>query len=306
MTALTSGQYQISRLDGSNAVTYGMGAGYIYIDGTTVNPGTINVQDQPVVGHDGLLFGEDTMPGMLVGQTGKAWTSPSQGALAMDAYSVLASAWNDPQIRLQDNAVQVLRAYYRGSAVVRRCYGRGRQIAPTYGQVYQGLVPFQAAFQCADNNWYDDAQSSVTVTISPHYVKTVAPLRPPVSLVPESLVNKATVLVTGNLPTWPVITITGPVQNPQVTFLNTPVTIGWTGTLGYGQSLVIDTEPWARTFSIGAASAAGGMSGSPMIAMQLQPGSTVIEFDGVDWLGLASATCTVAWRNAWQSIGGSQ
>lgn len=303
---MTPGQYQICRLDGANAVNYGMGAGNIQIDSTAVDPGSVTVQDQPVVGHDGLLFGEDTMPGMVITQTGKALTSPSQGALALDSYSVLASAWNDPQIRLQDNAVQILRAYYRGSSVVRRAYGRGRKIIPTYGQVYQGLVPFQSQFQAADNNWYDDAQSSATVSIGIRFPRSVAPMRVPATLFPISLSSTATVLVTGNLPTWPVITITGPVQNPQVTFRNTPVTIGWTGTLRNAQSLVIDTEPWARTFSIGGASAAGGMSGSPMIAMQLQPGSTVIEFSGIDWLGLASATCKVAWRNAWQSIGGSQ
>lgn len=303
---MTPGQYQICRLDGANAVNYGMGAGNIQIDSTQVDPGTITVQDQPVVGHDGLLFGEDTMPGMVITQTGKALTSPSQGSLALDSYSVLASAWNDPQIRLQDNAVQILRAYYRGSSVVRRAYGRGRKIIPTYGQVYQGLVPFQSQFQAADNNWYDDAQSSVTVSIGIRFPRPLAPMRVPATLFPVSLSSTATVLVTGNLPTWPVITITGPVQNPQVTFANTPVTIGWTGTLPNGRSLVIDTEPWARTFSIGGASAAGGMSGSPMIAMQLQPGSTVINFSGIDWLGLASATCTVGWRNAWQSIGGSQ
>lgn len=304
--SLTSGQYQISRYDGSNAVTYGMGAGNIQIDSTNVNPGTINVQDQAVVGHDGLLFGEDTMPGMVITQTGKAWTSPSQGPLALDSYSVLASAWNDPQVRLQDNAVQVLRAYYRGSSVIRRAYGRGRAITPSYGQVYQGLVPFTAQFQAADNNWYDDAQSSVTVSEGAKFFNSpLMPVGIPSHLAPVSQVGTATILVTGNLPTWPVITIGGPVQNPQLTFMNTPVTIGWTGVLASGQQLVIDTQPWARTFSIGTASAAGGMTGSPMISMQLQPGSTVIQYSGLNTSGLSFSSCTVAWRNAWQAIGGS-
>jgi len=106
------------------------------------------------------------------------------------------------------------------------------------------------------------------------------------------------------VPTWPVITFTGPVTNPSVTFSNNPVTIGYTGNLASGSTLVIDTRPWARTFLLNGASAAGLMSGSPLIAMQLQPGTVTATFGGTI-SGSVTPTCVVSWYNALQTIGGS-
>jgi len=307
MTDITSGQYQIVRSDGTGAVTYGMGAGFIQIDSTTPDSGSVNVQDQPVVGHDGLLFGVDTLPGMVVTQTGKAYTSPSQGSLALDAYSVLASAWNDPYTRLVNNSYQVLRAFYRGSSVIRRAYGRGRKITPTMGLVYTGQVPFVAQFQCADNNWYDDAATTVVIPIQARgFSSIIAPVKLPTTTIPRNLQNLVAVLNSGTLPTWPVFQITGPIQNPSVTYENYPLNIGYTGKVGPGQTLVIDTRPWVRSMVIGTASAAGGMFGSSaLIGMQLPVGQTIVKYEGLDYLGVSTSTCSVVYRRAWQSIGGS-
>ena len=301
---LSPGQYSIGRPGSASALVYGLGAGNIQVQNTATDTGTIAVQDQAVVGHDGMLFGVDTLPGMVITQAGYAYTSPSLGATALDSYSALAGAWNDPAVRLTDGAVQVLRAYYRGSSVTRRCYGRGRKIMPAYGQVFQGLVPFTAQFQAADNTWYEDVASSVTLSNAPAFFGTLTPpLTPPYQLAATNNFRAGAATNTGTLPTWPVITFTGPSTNPSLAYPNTPVTIGYTGTLQPTDVLVIDTRPWARTALLNGSSVAGLLSGSAMIAMQLQPGVTSLRYGGQDPAG--ASTCTITWRNATLAIGGS-
>lgn len=303
---LTPGQYSIGPPGSSGALVYGMGANSIQIQNTATDTGTVNVQDQAVVGHDGMLFGIDTLPGMVITQTGYAMTSPSQGAQAMDAYSALAGAWNDPSIRLTDNAVQVLRAYYRGSGVVRRCYGRGRKILPGYGQVFQGLVPFTAQFQAADNTWYEDVAGSVTLTMVPSYFGggITPPVTPPYQLTATANFRQNVLNNTGSLPTWPVITFRGPISYPVLTYVNTPVSVGYNGVLANTDTLVVDTRPWARTALLnGTTSVAGSLTGDPMISLQAWPGTTLLRLGGQDFTG--TSTCTVTWRSATLAIGGS-
>lgn len=299
-SALAAGQYQLTRDDGGNALTYGAGAGSVQVQSTAWSPGTMTVQDQAVTGHDGVLFGADTQAGAVITQEGVALVPPALGYTALDAYDALAAAWNDPAIRLSCNRYQVLRFLYRGSLVTRRVYGRGRAITPAYGQVTQGAVPFVAAFQLADGNVYDDATLTAVMQGTPA-TRPVAPVRPPTVLTPVLFGATASLAVGGTVPTWPVITMTGAAVNPVLTFPGTPVSVGYTGTIPAGQSLVIDTRPWQRTAMIGAASAAGGLTGGPMIGLQLQPGTTLATYTVASGYSL----CTISWNNAAQALGGS-
>jgi hypothetical protein len=308
MPDITAGQYQITRSDGSNAFAYGSGANSIQVQSTVTDTGTISTQDQPVTGHDGMLFGIDTQPGMMITHTGVAMTTPATGSSALNAYSALAGCWNDPAVRLSYGAVQILRAFYKGAAGIRRCYGRGRKIMPGYGQVFQGLVPFTAQFQCADNTWYSDTQFSVTLSNYPGSPGgLILPSTPPHLAPTQPYTTAAVISNTGSLPTWPVFVFTGPLANPLLTYTGTPVSIGYSGTLAVGQVLTVDTRPWARTALIGTLSAAGALSGSAMISMQAQPGATVVQFNATAPYGRSTTpgTCTIQWRNATLAIGGS-
>lgn len=302
--ALSSGQYSIGTPGNMGAFIFGAGANGIWIANTSSDTGTLAVQDQAVVGHDGVLFGVDTQPGMVITQTGQAWL-PGQPASVMDAYSALAGVWNDPTVRLFAGNVQVLRALYPGSSVARCTYGRGRKIMPTYGLVNQGLVPFTSQFQSSDNTWYEDTISSATITMVPSIRGGITPpVTPPYQLANQNNFQLAQVANTGTVPTWPVVSFTGPITNPGITYVNTPVTIGYQGTLSQAQTLVIDTRPWARTALInGATSVAGQLTGDPMISLQLPTGSTLVHFNGQDFTG--QAICVVSWQNATMSIGGS-
>lgn len=306
---LGPGQYSIGRAGSGTAYVYGgtspiTCANGILIQNTAVDPGSVNVQDTAVTGHDGMLFGVDTQPGMIVTQTG--WTfTPGLPADALDSYSAFAGVWNDPTVRLADGAVQVLRVCYQGSSVTRRTYGRGRKIMPSYGSVHQGLIPFVAQFQSADNTWYADILSGLTLTSAPSFLGTITPpLTPPFQLAPAMNYQQNTLVNTGSLPTWPIITFTGPVSYPGLAFVNTPVQVGYTGSLKAADTLVIDTRPWVRTVMLnGTTSVAGYLAGDAMISMQLQPGSTLVRYTGQDYTG--QSTCTVQWRNATLSIGGN-
>lgn len=298
---LVNGQYSIGK-PGGPSIVYGAGT-QLLVNNTATDTGTMNVQDQAVVGQDGTQFGTDTLPGMIITQGGYAYVA-NNGRAALDAYGTLAGMWNDPSVRLVPGVVQTLRACYPYSNVTRRCYGRGRKIVPAYGQVFQGVVPFTAQFQAADGIWYSDTLYSTQLTTAPVYGGgIVPPLTPP--LIPAAQINpRQNVIVnTGPQPTWPVIAITGPIFSPVLYYVGTPVTIGYLGQIPAGQTLIIDSQPWARTALIGLASAAGQLTGSAMTSLQLQPGATVASFGGQDLTG--TATCVVSWRSANLSIGGS-
>ena len=304
---LSSGQYSIGKYNvggDTSALVYGRASNSIQIQNTAIQSGALVPQDQPHIGTDGLMFGVDAQGGMLVTHTGYALTSPAQGTAAMDAYSALAGKWNDPSVRLVNAAMQVLRASYPGSAVVRRAYGRGRAIQPALGQVFQGIVPFTAQFQAADNYWYSDSEFSSALTMPPSLRGTFTfPATPPYWWRGPHTVN-GSLTVSGNVPTWPRIIFTGPVANPVATFLGTGFTIGYNGLLNLGQNVTIDTAPWARSIiGPGGGSAADKITGTSLINLKLQVGLTHFTYSGVDFFGTSS--CTVLWRNAWLLPGGA-
>ena len=80
---LAAGQYSIGQAGSSSAFVYGgtAASGYannILVSNTATDTGTVNVQDQAIVGQDGTQFGIDTLPGMVVTQQGQAY-SPGSG-----------------------------------------------------------------------------------------------------------------------------------------------------------------------------------------------------------------------------------
>lgn len=305
--ALSFGQYSIGKdISGgdSSALVYGRGSNSIQAATFQIQAGAIAAQDQALVGTDGMQFGVDAQGGMVLTQTGYAYTSPATGVAAMDAYSVLAGKWNDSSVRLTNNAVQVLRASYPFSSVIRRAYGRGRAISPSLGQVFQGLVPFTAQFQAADNHWYSDTEQSTAIIIPPSLLGTFTfPATPPYQYAATTRTGIGAATVGGVVATWPRIVFSGPCTNPSLTFLGSGLTIGYSGTITLGQPLIIDTRPWYRSATISGGSAAGGLTGTSLINCQLQVGSQQFQYAAQDFSGVSQ--CTIFWRNAWLLPGGS-
>jgi hypothetical protein len=110
--------------------------------------------------------------------------------------------------------------------------------------------------------------------------------------------------VPGSRRAWPVITFTGPVTNPQLTYPATGQYMRLQTALPAGVTAAIDTRPWQRTIlRSDGASIAGTLRGNALRDMALQPGITPVRFSGQDSTG--TARCTVAWRPPSGSIGGS-
>jgi hypothetical protein len=303
---LAAGQYSIGAPGSASAFVFGGRQGNfansIQISSTQWDTGTMNTQDTAVVGHDGTLFGIDTMGAMMLTQTGQVYI-PGAGAAAMDAYGALAAAWNDPSVRLQNNKVVVLRALYPGSSAVHRCYGRGRKIQPVPGLVNQGIIPFTSQFEASDGIWYGDTDNSITITPVRFGQGFLAPVISPVAAAQMvSTTRDGTLSNTGPQWTWPVFTFTGPSANPGVSYPDAPVSLTWRGVLSPGDTLVIDTRPWARTALLNGVNAAGALFGDPMISFQLPPGNTRVRYVVLDPFGVSHLQ--VNWRNAYLFAGG--
>jgi len=101
------------------------------------------------------------------------------------------------------------------------------------------------------------------------------------------------VSVSGNRPTPPIFTISGPVTNPLIISDTLGRTMGFTITLGVGETLVIDTQ--YRTVRLNGTTNRRSTLTLPGWFM-LQPGSNFIRFRAA----AGSGTLNIAYRNAWR------
>jgi hypothetical protein len=215
------------------------------------------------------------------------------------ANAALESAWRDPA-RLRAGVSVPLS--YLTAGRWRRVYGRpGRYsgVTPDFLAV-GGLGRIVCDFRVTDPLHYDDAESSVVLTIVPGTTGGLeAPLASPLSTVRSSAPRAGVVTNTGDAPTPLKVTFHGPVTNPWVRS-SAGMEVALTGTLAYDQTVTVDARSGAVTRADG--SPAGGMltRKTRIPETVLQPGVTEFTFGGSDLTG--TATATLAWRNAFNSI----
>ncbi len=122
------------------------------------------------------------------------------------------------------------------------------------------------------------------------------PIAFPVSFGTGSGVQTLTVTNSGDVPTWPTITINGPVTGPIVTNATTGQVLMFAAgfEVEAGQQLVIDTDARAATLN--------GVSRSDALVIRgwfpLNKGDTVITFSGAGAYDPA-AGLYITWRDAW-------
>ncbi|WP_435060379.1 hypothetical protein [Streptomyces sp. bgisy060] len=221
----------------------------------------------------------------------------------LERVSTLAQAWDAEAVRSRTAAPAVLSTTQGGRA--RRFYGRPRRFAPAASRLTrQGYTPVVATFVSVDGIAYDDTEQVGRVDLMPApHRGLVGPLTTPLTMAgTASSRTPGAMVVGGNRPTWPVITIWGPISQPVVDVIGR-WTLGLNLSLGPGEYVTIDPRPWARTvLRNGGASVAGALyRGAPLMPqMRLAPGPLTVVLRGNDDTG--TAHMTVAWRNAFSYL----
>lgn len=104
-----------------------------------------------------------------------------------------------------------------------------------------------------------------------------------------------TAVNSGNYPTRPIITITGPCTNPYLQNVTTGALLSFQIALGVSDTLVIDLDARSIVLNGSTSKRSALVSGSTW--WQLAPGSTGLKFGASSFSG--SCQATVAFRNAW-------
>ncbi|MFD4933428.1 hypothetical protein [Streptomyces virginiae] len=279
-------------------------SGFYLLEPYEITYADTDAGDTPMPRTDAIRFGEDFRAQATLtfelGVDTVGGPALSRHGRNLDAVSALEQAWDAESVRRWSGKTAVLRTMQGGRA--RRWYGRPRKCAPSGSRLTrQGYTPVVATFACQESHSYDDVEKSVRVDLQPPPHRGLrGPLKAPVTMTGQSsAVVRGGLDVRGTKPTWPVLTIRGPLSQPQIELVG-HWTVALDLTLGPNDSVTIDTRPWARTvLRNGSGSVAGALTwGSPrMENMRLPVGPQSLVLRGVDDTG--SAFLTASWRDAY-------
>jgi hypothetical protein len=267
---------------------------------TDFDPGSaaLVVNDHQRPNRDGVMSGRDYLGG-------RTWafdisTNRRDVLGALESSGALEAAWKNRKVRLRPN-VNVPLSYEVGGRW-RRVYGRPNNYAGPKGDVLaeRGVGRIVADFRVNDPLHYDEAETVVVLTIVPAAAGGLrTPLVAPLSTVRSSAPRVGLVDNTGDGETPLKVTFHGPVVNPWVRAA-AGWEIGLTGTLAYDVSVTVDAMAGTVKRSDGA-SVAGMLTRKTRLSSAVLPvGRSDVTFGGADITG--TATATLAWRNAYQSI----
>lgn len=251
--------------------------------------------DRANPGQDGGQFGIDYRDGRTL--SFELWTDTTTAQDARAALAALQRQWSADTVRLTPRAVTPLRFRMPGSDTV-VVYGRPRRFTPAGQRTRdQGVIDLVATFRTADRLFYADTEQSISLDLVASGGGGISwPVAWPIAWA-SSGQRQDTVVNAGDAPTWPIITINGPVAQPSVELVGTGRSLRLDTTIASDQALTIDTRPWARTILRGdGASFAGAARGAALADFQLPVGETVIAYRGTDLSG--QSTCTITWRDA--------
>ncbi|MBB4902505.1 hypothetical protein [Streptomyces griseomycini] len=282
-----------------------MRSGYYLLDDVEIKDADVTNGDTPLPREDGLRHGQDFTTGATITFEVGVDTVDAGGTLLarhganLDAVSVMKQAWDAKAIRDVMATPAVLSTMQGGRA--RRWYGRPRKCEKAASKLTrQGYTPMVANFAASHTGSFDDIEQSVRVDMAPPPHRGIkGPLKAPLMMVGESAARApGEIVVRGNRPTWPVITIVGPIAQPACELVGR-WKVQLNLTLAAGERVVIDPRPWVRTVKRGSASVAGLITrGSPFLEHLLIPtGRQDFVLRGTD--ATATAYMTVAWRDAY-------
>lgn len=253
------------------------------VDIADVINGDIQVADQ-----DGLLMGVDVQAGTTVTFALHAVGDTRDEALSLTER--LRAVWRADSVRRTAGAFAQL-VSDRG----RSTFGRPRRFSADKAIEYDGVIHVLADFQAVTDLWFGDVESVEVGLVPLPSGGLVAPLAAPLSTT-ESSDRSQAVTVGGELPTWPSVTIFGPITNPVVEI--GPVRWEFRTTLAYDQSLTVDAAPWARTILRDGAGIPGTLTpaSTRLANATVPPGIHEFVLRGASSLGTARAVAS--WRSA--------
>ncbi|WGH20308.1 minor tail protein [Arthrobacter phage MaGuCo] len=267
-----------------------IGSGYVFTAAPDLGAREVDTEDERRPRTDGMSFGQDFLGGRTI-----TFELDVDGADEADGRAKLARlsrAWRADVVRSAPGATATLEA---GSGRV--AFGRPRRFAANDDLAPQGLSTIVADFAVADDTWYGGTEQGVTVALVPEpQGGLLAPLAAPLSTSISSDRSQG-VTVGGELPTWPVIEIQGPITDPTVELVGA-LKMTFKITLAYDQKLVVDTRPWARSILRNGASVAGSITrtSTRLAHAALDPGAYEFVLRGTANNGNPSAT--IRWREA--------
>lgn len=264
---------------------------------TSFDPGVAKARDQDAQSPNSSrrLFGRDAKEGPLWGFE-IAVSSGGAASSVLTEMGLLRSCWEREDLLPGDE--QALR--YSIGGRVRRVYGRGRNFSfdPNRSLNAGTIRSVKAEFQTSDSFHYDDTQQQLTVGLVPvDSGGLVSPLASPLTTVAGSQ-RQGLVVIGGDSPAPVAVTFKGPITNPVVS--STGWQVGLNATLAYDQSVTIDARTGTVVRNDGANLAGALTRRTYLPEARLRPGSREIIFAGTDATG--TATCTVKWRNTFQSF----
>ncbi|TDW69180.1 hypothetical protein EDF51_106164 [Curtobacterium sp. PhB25] len=238
-------------------------------------------QDSSLPGVDGTFFGIDTTAGQTIafGLTAVGETDEE----ARQLYAALRRVWRADSIRSTPGAMAKL-THPSG----RSTFGRPRRFTPAFYPDAAGAVGATLDFATSDDLWYDEPDYIRVPLAVSQSGGLVEPLVEPL-VAYGSTTAANTFTVKGEVPTWPVITIEGPIVNPTVEvtgrFRFTAAT-----SLRYDETLVIDTRPGRQSvLRNGTQIAALTRSSTLLTDASLPPGNYTLLLSGSSSSGAPTA-----------------
>lgn len=253
-----------------------------------IEPGKSRVDDRELPRADGLRFGQD----FRGGQTARfsLWVSGDDEADVLAELAALATVWRNDGGRTFAGSMATLR-HPNG----RFMFGRPRSFEADAQRAGQGYATVKAVFEAQDDLWYGPEELTRIRFVPPVSGGLTFPAEAPFTFDSGATTRNGSVLVAGDVESWPVFEISGPVTNPEVEVVGVGRLMFKT-TLAYDQFLRVDTRPWARWVQRGFVQnptvlsplpGALSPSGSRLSDMALRPGAYQVLLRGYDPSGTA-------------------
>lgn len=311
MTNLVTADWQVSIAplsDDTKEFLLGSGTPFLIESFLGLDVDDLRTDDVPRPLDHGMFPGTDllgsrdlVMDVVTFGVVGDAASQTARTpALVIANQDALVGAWTarsvDQSIVNPQDPNMVLRFRLPGQPT-RRFLGRARKIARQDSTTPRGFARVRLQFTALDPRQYADAASVPTVTVTGQVSGTgvTFPATFPINITPSSD-GSAYLTNAGNISTYPVVTVYGPITNPIVRNATDGTFIQVNLTLAAGQGLVIDSQE-RRVLLDGTASRAN------LIALgskfpRLLPGANLLKIDGQIAAG-TTPSMQVAFRSAW-------